>query len=367
MSNSASHKYYAFITYSHKDSDWAKWLQHELEYYKLPANINAKGALPESFRPVFRDEDELSGGDLKPQISEALANSEYLIVICSPNSARSKYVNSEILEFIQIGKNYGIDNKRRIFPFIVAGKPHQNEDHKDIECFTEALNTLSSNKEDPIELIAGDVNATGRNHAFVKILAGTLKEKNVRFSDLWNRYEEYKLEEEKHHKEEKNRLLLLESRFLSEKAMNLIEAGDSYLARLLILKALPQSFTDITDRPYCIEAESALRVANESQSAIFKGHLDGVINAQFSPNGKFIASLSANGSVMLWNTQNGASKVLPMDCPKDLEFIMFSPDSEKIALPSRDFTIRIWDVRSGKQIGQPLTGHTDVVKSAIYD
>lgn len=33
------YKYYAFISYSHKDTDWAKWLQHEFEYYKLPTTL----------------------------------------------------------------------------------------------------------------------------------------------------------------------------------------------------------------------------------------------------------------------------------------------------------------------------------------
>ena len=73
-------KYYAFISYSHTDSDWAKWLQHKFEYYKLPSTFNGRADVPSSFRPVFRDEDELSSGDLKPQIIKALSDSEYLIV-----------------------------------------------------------------------------------------------------------------------------------------------------------------------------------------------------------------------------------------------------------------------------------------------
>ncbi len=51
-------KYFAFISYSHKDSELAKWLQHEFEYYELPATLFNerkdlhKENLPESFRPV---------------------------------------------------------------------------------------------------------------------------------------------------------------------------------------------------------------------------------------------------------------------------------------------------------------------------
>ena len=39
------YKYYAFISYSHKDTDWAKWLQHEFEYYKLPTTLNGNKKL----------------------------------------------------------------------------------------------------------------------------------------------------------------------------------------------------------------------------------------------------------------------------------------------------------------------------------
>ena len=85
--------YYAFISYSHKDEEWAKWLQHEFENYHLPTTLNAIPNLPEKFRPIFRDIDELSGGELKPQISAALKSSAYMVIICSPNSAKSPYVD----------------------------------------------------------------------------------------------------------------------------------------------------------------------------------------------------------------------------------------------------------------------------------
>ena len=32
-------KYFAFISYSHKDSEMAKWLQHEFEYYDLSSTL----------------------------------------------------------------------------------------------------------------------------------------------------------------------------------------------------------------------------------------------------------------------------------------------------------------------------------------
>ena len=54
-------EYFAFISYSHKDSEMAKWLQHEFGYYELPATLfderkdlrKDKENFPESLRPIF--------------------------------------------------------------------------------------------------------------------------------------------------------------------------------------------------------------------------------------------------------------------------------------------------------------------------
>jgi hypothetical protein len=296
-------KYFAFISYSHKDSELAKWLQHEFEYYELPATLFderkdlRKEDFPDSFRPIFRDEDELAGGELQPQISEALTDSEYLIVVCSPNSAQSLYVDSEIKEFISLSQ----ENKRRIFPFIVAGKPHQDEDHKENECFPKSLLELSEDKVDPVELIGCDIDihTTGRDHAFVKILAGTLREKNIRFADLWDRYAIEKAEKERKEREDKEKLQIAQSRFLAEKANALVDEGDSYAARLLAMEALPNALEN-RNRPFTIEAESTLRKASSYNNAVLKGHTKGVNSASFSPDGKFIVSASFDNTIRLW-------------------------------------------------------------------
>ena len=64
----------------------------------------------------------------------------------------------------------------------------------------------------------------------------------IRFDELWQRYEKEKIEEERRKREERNRLQLIQSRFLAEKATDLADRGDSYLARLLALQALPKSW-----------------------------------------------------------------------------------------------------------------------------
>ena len=238
-------EYFAFISYKSEDVEWATWLQNELEHYHLPASFNGRTDVPKELRPVFRDIDELSAGNLPDQIKQALTNSQNLIVICSPQAAESPWVNQEVETFISLGRT------DRIFPFIVEGNSPS-------EFFPPALRNLPKNEE----RLGGDVSKKGRDAAFVKVVAGML---GVGFDSLWNRYEKEKAEEERKQREQRDKLMISQSRFLVEKANDLVDKGDSYTARLLALEALPKDL-DNPDRPYISEAEAVLRKADLSNN-----------------------------------------------------------------------------------------------------
>ena len=59
-----SPRYKAFISYSHQDEKWARWLQSSLERYRVPRRLvgkkGSRGAVPARIRPVFRDREELA-------------------------------------------------------------------------------------------------------------------------------------------------------------------------------------------------------------------------------------------------------------------------------------------------------------------
>ena len=75
-------EYYAFISYKREDKKEAKWLQHTLEYYRLPNQLRQHDSkLPEYVRPIFRDMTDLEVGELSAQIHSALEQSHYLIVV----------------------------------------------------------------------------------------------------------------------------------------------------------------------------------------------------------------------------------------------------------------------------------------------
>ena len=82
-------EYRAFISYSHRDSAWAKWLHKAIESYRPPKTligvVTERGPVPRRLAPVFVDREELaSSTDLGAVISDALSRSACQIVICSP-------------------------------------------------------------------------------------------------------------------------------------------------------------------------------------------------------------------------------------------------------------------------------------------
>src|SRR5262249_25502980 len=94
-------KYRAFLSYSHRDAAWGKWLHGTLERYRIDKDLVGRqtptGAVPKTLRPIFRDREDFSAGhSLTEQTVAALEASQFLVVLCSPDAARSKHVNEEI-------------------------------------------------------------------------------------------------------------------------------------------------------------------------------------------------------------------------------------------------------------------------------
>jgi len=96
-------RYRAFLSYRHADNAqegrrWADWLHDALERYVVPPSLvgtlNERGEpIPDSLFPIFRDETELpTEADLSTGIRRALEQSDCLIVLCSPRSAKSPWV-----------------------------------------------------------------------------------------------------------------------------------------------------------------------------------------------------------------------------------------------------------------------------------
>lgn len=149
--------YRAFISYSHADAAFARWLHARLETYQLPgelARLLPAGERRGRLGPVFRDREELPASiDLSASVREALAASDVLIVLCSPDARQSAWVGREIEVFRELGPD------RPILAAIVRGEP--------AEAFPPPL--LQGR-----EPLAADLRkqGDGRRLGFLKIVAG---------------------------------------------------------------------------------------------------------------------------------------------------------------------------------------------------
>ena len=95
--------YDAFISYSHneKDAFAAEQLHKTLEHYHIPKRIQQSSGKKKIER-VFRDREEMPiSFNLASNIQEALDQSEFLILMCSPNSIKSEWVQREVETFLK--------------------------------------------------------------------------------------------------------------------------------------------------------------------------------------------------------------------------------------------------------------------------
>jgi eukaryotic-like serine/threonine-protein kinase len=170
--------YRAFVSYSHQDKQWCDWLHRRLENFRISSDLAGRvthaGPVPRNLRPIFRDRADFSAGPLQAQSIDALKNSQFLIVIASPHSAASDYVNEEIRLF----KSFG--GEGRVLSLIVAGEPPA--------CFAPAprLRVAADGEltEEPTDQVGADIAKDGKREALVKIVAALV---DLPYDVLWQR------------------------------------------------------------------------------------------------------------------------------------------------------------------------------------
>ena len=192
------YRYWAFISYSHVDETWANWLHRGIETYKVPRPLvgtaipNETVVRPRRLFPLFRDRDELaSASSLNEQIQDALRQSRNLLVICSPNAARSHWVGEEIKAFKAMGR------QDRVFCVIVSGEPNAGgKADAATECFPEPLRFRveadGQLTDERIEPLAADAreHGDGKRNALLKVVAALL---TVGFDSLKHRDQERRM------------------------------------------------------------------------------------------------------------------------------------------------------------------------------
>lgn len=186
MSQERQYKYFAFISYNSKDTEWGKKVQRKLEGYRMPSTLCSEhGWKRKPLKPVFFAPTDIQPGGLTAELQERLRASRNLIVICSPNSARSKWVGAEIAYFHSLGRT------ENIHFFIVDGVPHSG--NEDTECFNPVVETLGLP-----EILGANIHEKvspwpwiNKERAYVQLITKLL---GVEFDSIWQRHKRLLIE-----------------------------------------------------------------------------------------------------------------------------------------------------------------------------
>ena len=151
---------------------------------------------------------------------------------------------------------------------------------------------------------------------------------------------------------------------LSSISLQLSSAGDSELAILLALEALPKD-GQASDRPYATEAEAALFSALSGyQEIAVLGHEGAGNSRRFQSGwraGRYIFVRSDCASL---EHRDGKALAMLKGHKGMLKRAVFSPDGRQILTGSVDGTARVWETATGKQLY--VLNQTGDIHAAIF-
>lgn len=313
--------YDAFISYRHSKLDMfvAKKLHKALETFKVPRAVAGKCG-KKNIKRVFRDQEELPiGSDLSDNITAALTESEFLLVICSPETPKSYWVGKEIDTFIKL------HGRKRVLAILIEGEP--------AESFPPQI--LTDDNGNPVEPLAADLRGTSRKEILRKMKTELMRLAapilHCSYDDLKQRHRERQMKKMimaasavallgvafSAYSAYNNAIIsenykakqINQSKYLANTALDLLEEGDRQTAALVALEALP---TEGNDRPYVPAAQYALSATLHTYDTGNVIRMDRslkhdlpVRSFTFNQSGSRVLSLDQGQNIYVWNLENG--------------------------------------------------------------
>jgi WD40 repeat protein len=445
-------RYAVFLSYRHSDNkeqgrQWATWLHQVLEGYEIPTDLvgseNSKGdPIPASLYPVFRDEEELpADADLTRNIRHALENTELLVVLCSPRAVESRFVADEIRYFKELGK------ADRILALMIDGEPNASDDpgkaklgiKPEAECLPEPLRYGVAGNNGKIdwtqrtEPIAADTRPAGMpeqgwttgaayREALQKIGDSNEKEIAQKVRDYEQRLELAKLkvvsgalgvplgvltkrDKAMQLKRARHRARVLKLWLAAVGVLAILAVAGGIYARLQRQEAIAQRKVAEAQRKEALKTASATDFAiadlkhqggdipaalaylsqslqnnrqnlgaasllvslcrNQPYPVRILSHPGNVYAASFSPDGKWLVTASWDHTAQVWDVMTGKPVGQPMRHDDIIFGASFSPNGKWIVTASNDKTARLWDARTGTALGKPMR-HDGCVWSASF-
>ena len=337
-----AYTYSAFISYRHLPADMeaAKAVQSALENYRIPADIRRKTGV-KKLKRCFRDQDELPlADDLGASIEKALQESEWLIVICSPDLPGSSWCLREVDYFIGLGR------KDHIIPVLISGEPKDS--------YPPQITREETDEETrEVEPLAADVRGKLRKQLRTEKLRIIARMLNQNYNDLKKREKEqalrrglvlvscvlavavgfavYALYKNRLLTEERNATARSATELLIEKSVRSTRDGDRTDGLTYAVRAYDGS--RIFDKEYNAEITAAIEAAIYPELCSQIGRLkdNGIVHgtASLSNDGRLAAFHQSDNSLPVYHTVTGEKLFSIPDFGRYWKYA-FSPDSRYI-------------------------------------
>lgn len=395
------YRYDAFISYRHTELDKfaAENLHRQMEAFRLPGKLSGKGVGRTKISRVFRDRDELPlTNSLEDNITEALRESEYLIVICSPRLRESLWCRKEIETFI------GMHGRRNVFAVLIEGEPedsfpeellYEEETVHNPDGTTETVrkqleplaadirgkskrDMLKALKTEKLRLLApmfslnyDDLRQRHRERRMKRILTASLTAATVCLCfGAFSTYMALRIKSQKEQIEEQaatleaqateiaaqnEALLENQARNLAEEALRLLEQGD----RIQAIETAARALTEYEEMalPYTPEAQYALTESLHvyDNGSYIKAQRQlktaGIIyGMELSPDREKLLTYDASGALTLWDLSTGRELLVIDDCERAIgdneTFVFLSGD--RFAYEDQSGGIMICDIGTGE-------------------
>ena len=319
--------YEAFISYRHLPLSVkvAKRLQHDLEGFHVPKGMRGNGD-GRRLGKLFRDEDELPAStSLSDQILDALAKSRFLIVVCTPETKESRWIEREIELFASL---HGRDRilvalaegeRSQCLPDILLYRKGVAEDGGFVKKPTEPLaadfreSSRKSRRTETLRVAAALLGCgfddlrqreKSRRNALVARVASVVTAASVAFAGV-TLHQQHQILDKQHS------LQISQSRLLAAESESLLAAGRRQEAILTALEALPTSSND-KSRPLVPEAQRALEDATgayatkEGWTPLFARVLDiGIYDMVIDHQRGRLAAIDNNSVVHFYDLTTG--------------------------------------------------------------